>query len=73
MHGDLRFRLRHNPIGDCDLLIPAIALANDLTVVTNDTREFDRVSAPRVENRTITPTAPEAGEAASSGSRGESS
>ena len=32
------------PIGPNDLLIAAIALANKLTLVTNNTREFSRVS-----------------------------
>lgn len=53
IHGDLRFRLRHNPIGDRDLLIAAIALANGLVLVTNNTREFNRVSELRVEDWTI--------------------
>jgi tRNA(fMet)-specific endonuclease VapC len=59
IHGDLRFRLRHHPIGDRDLLIAAIALANDLTLVTNNTREFERVPELRVEDWTIRPTEPE--------------
>ena len=32
------------PIGPNDLMIAAIALANDLTLVTHNTREFSRVS-----------------------------
>src|SRR5262245_5571305 len=32
------------PIGSFDLLIAAIALANDLTLVTHNTREFSRVA-----------------------------
>lgn len=55
IHGDLRFRLRHGPIGDRDLLIAAIALANDLTVVTHNIREFERVPELRVEDWTIPP------------------
>lgn len=31
------------PIGTCDLLIAAIALANNLILVTHNTREFERV------------------------------
>lgn len=73
IHGDLRFQLRHNPIGDRDLLIAAIALANDLTLVTSNMREFGRVSALRVEDWTITPTELEAGGAVSSDGTGESS
>ncbi len=38
------------PIGPNDLLIAAQALAADLTLVTANTREFERVPALRVEN-----------------------
>lgn len=38
------------PIGPNDLLIAAHALAADLTLVTADTREFERVPSLRVEN-----------------------
>ncbi|MDR3635206.1 MAG: type II toxin-antitoxin system VapC family toxin [Isosphaeraceae bacterium] len=37
-------------IGPNDLLIAAIALANDLTLVTNNTREFARVPGPNLED-----------------------
>lgn len=37
-------------IGLNDLLIASIALANDLTVVTNNTAEFNRIPGPRVED-----------------------
>ena len=37
-------------IGPMDLLIAAIALANDATLVTNNTREFARVPGLRTEN-----------------------
>lgn len=50
IHGDLRFALRRQPIGERDLLIAAIALAKDLTVVTANTREFRRVPGLRVED-----------------------
>lgn len=39
-----------NSIGLNDLLIASIALANDLTVVTNNTDEFKRVPGLRVED-----------------------
>lgn len=39
-----------NSIGLNDLMIAAIALANDLTVVTNNTDEFKRVPGLRVED-----------------------
>lgn len=37
-------------IGGNDLMIAAIALANDLTVVTHNSAEFSRVSGLRVED-----------------------
>lgn len=38
------------PIGPYDLQIAAIALANNLTVVTHNTREFRRVNGLRIED-----------------------
>ena len=38
------------PIGHGDQLIAGIALANDLTLVTRNTREFSRVQGLRLEN-----------------------
>jgi tRNA(fMet)-specific endonuclease VapC len=38
------------PIGNSDLLIAATALASDLTLVTRNRREFERVPGLRVEN-----------------------
>ena len=38
------------PIGDFDSLIAAQALARDLTVVTNNVDEFERVPDLRIEN-----------------------
>lgn len=38
------------PIGEVDLLIAAHALGNDLTLVTNNTREFERVKGLKLEN-----------------------
>lgn len=49
-HGRIRFVLRHEPVGERDLLIASIALAQDLTVVTANKREFDRVPDLRVED-----------------------
>ena len=50
--GELRAHLAAagTPIGPYDLQIAAIALAHDLTVVTRNLREFERVPALRVEN-----------------------
>jgi len=42
--------LRGTPIGPNDLLIAAHALALDLTLVTANTREFERVPGLRLEN-----------------------
>ena len=38
------------PIGPCDLQIAAIAMANDLTLVTHNMGEFSRVSGLRFED-----------------------
>lgn len=38
------------PIGHFDQLIAGIALANDMALVTRNTREFERVPGLRVEN-----------------------
>lgn len=38
------------PIGQADLLIAGIALVNDLTLITRNTREFSRVPGLRLEN-----------------------
>jgi len=38
------------PIGPNDLLIAAIGLANDVTVVTHNTREFSRVAGLKLED-----------------------
>ena len=51
-YGRLRGYLegRGTPIGHEDTQIAAIALANDLTVVTGNTRHFERVPGLTVEN-----------------------
>lgn len=38
------------PIGPCDQLIAGTALANDMTLITRNTREFERVPGLRVED-----------------------
>jgi len=50
--GQIRARLASagTPICACDLLIAAIALANNLTLVTHNTREFGRVDGLQVED-----------------------
>lgn len=42
--------LKGTPIGPVGTMIAGIALANNLTVVTRNTREFERVAGLRVEN-----------------------
>ncbi len=50
--GVIRSQLETNgtPIGAYDLQIAAIALANNLTLVTHNTREFGRVDGLQVED-----------------------
>jgi tRNA(fMet)-specific endonuclease VapC len=50
--GQVRARLASSgtPIGSYDLLIAAIALANDLALVTHNTREFERVDGLQIED-----------------------
>lgn len=52
VYGQIRARLAlaGTPIGTCDLLIAAIALSNNLTLVTHNTREFERVEGLQVED-----------------------
>lgn len=52
LHGQLRWELRHHPIGAHDLLIATMAKACDGTVITNNRREFDRVPGLSVEDWT---------------------
>ncbi len=47
-HAHLRHALRHQPIGERDLLIAAIAVANGLGVATGNTAEFKRVPKLKV-------------------------
>jgi tRNA(fMet)-specific endonuclease VapC len=56
-YGVLRAHLEQQgtPIGALDTLIAAHALALGITLVTNNTREFDRVPGLRLENWAITP------------------
>jgi tRNA(fMet)-specific endonuclease VapC len=45
-----QLEIRGMPIGAYDLQIAAIALANNLTLVTHNTREFERVDVLQVED-----------------------
>ncbi len=50
--GQVRSKLERigQPIGSYDLLIAGIALAHNLTIVTRNSREFERVDGLRIEN-----------------------
>ncbi len=52
IHGRIRALLAADgtPIGAYDLQIAAIALANNLTLVTHNTREFRRVEGLQIED-----------------------
>lgn len=51
-YGKLRASLekKGQPIGSLDMLIAAHALSLDITLVTNNTKEFERVEGLEVEN-----------------------
>lgn len=51
-YGQIRAELQRSgtPIGSNDMLIAAHARSLDLTLVTNNRREFDRIAGLRVEN-----------------------
>jgi tRNA(fMet)-specific endonuclease VapC len=51
-YGPVRGKLEQagTPIGPLDTLIAAIALANDLILVTHNTKEFGRIHGPRIED-----------------------
>ena len=51
-YGDLRAQLekKGTPIGSLDMLIAAHALSLDNTLVTNNEKEFNRVSSLKIEN-----------------------
>jgi tRNA(fMet)-specific endonuclease VapC len=50
--GQVRARLASSgtPIGSYDLLIATIAIANNLTLVTHNSREFERVEGLQIED-----------------------
>lgn len=54
-YADLRRELTRSGtlIGPLDMLIAAVALANNATLITNNVREFARVPGLRVENWAI--------------------
>jgi tRNA(fMet)-specific endonuclease VapC len=52
-HAQLRFLLRHEPIGERDLLVASIASVAGLTVVTHNLAEFSRVPGLRIEDWSV--------------------
>jgi tRNA(fMet)-specific endonuclease VapC len=52
-HADLRYAVRSQPIGERDLIIASVAVANGLTLVTGNVREFSRVPDLKIENWTL--------------------
>jgi tRNA(fMet)-specific endonuclease VapC len=49
-HAELRLALLSKPIGERDLVIAAVGVANGLVMVTHNTREFGRVPGLAVED-----------------------
>ncbi|MEM6830248.1 MAG: PIN domain-containing protein [Bacteroidota bacterium] len=45
-----QLRIQGTPIGPYDVLIAATAIANDLTLVTSNEKEFKRVEQLKIEN-----------------------
>ena len=52
VYGDIRFQLEKHgkPIGPLDLLIAAHAVSQNLVLVTNNIKEFNRIKELKVEN-----------------------
>lgn len=51
-HAELRYALRHQPIGERDLVIASVAVARQLTLVTRNQREFGRIAELSLEDWT---------------------
>lgn len=51
-YGKIRKELfvKGTPIGEMDMMIASIAMANNMKVVTNNQKEFERVSGLKIEN-----------------------
>lgn len=49
-HAEIRYSIRNSPIGDRDMVTAAIAVVNDLILVTHNTREFSRVAGLSLED-----------------------
>lgn len=52
IHADMRHAVRHQPIGERDLVIASTTAAHGLTLVTSNTREFSRLPGLKIENWT---------------------
>jgi tRNA(fMet)-specific endonuclease VapC len=52
IYGEIRSKLaaKGTPIGNNDLHIAAIAIANNLTLITHNTREFSRIDNLKLED-----------------------
>jgi len=52
VYGDIRFQLekKGTPIGPLDMLIAAQAISRDITLITNNEKEFKRIKKLKVEN-----------------------
>jgi tRNA(fMet)-specific endonuclease VapC len=52
MYGKIRKELKDKgqPVSDMDMLIASVAMANELIVVTNNEKEFRRISGLKIEN-----------------------
>jgi tRNA(fMet)-specific endonuclease VapC len=51
-HAEIRFALRHAPIGERDMVTASIAVADALTMVTHNKRELSRVPGLAIEDWT---------------------
>ena len=54
-YGKIRLEMKNKNrrIGDMDMLIAAVALSNDLVLVTNNEKDFKDISELRMENWTV--------------------
>jgi tRNA(fMet)-specific endonuclease VapC len=52
-HAELRFALRAHPIGERDLIIASVAVAQSLALVTHNIHEFSRVPGLTVDDWTV--------------------
>ena len=52
-YGKIRLEMRNRRIGDMDMLIAAVALGNNLILVTNNEKDFKDISELRMGNWSI--------------------